>query len=66
MMIGHCKFIGKDIYIIVNDSGTLEKRHQIKWFARLYLEIIQGFGKPMSLPKLRRFIIKHKKFLGGT
>lgn len=61
MIVGHVKTIGGNLYVVVNKNGTLEKLNKIKWFALLYLEIMQGLNKFLSLPELRKYIKKWKK-----
>ena len=61
MTVGLCKFIDKTAYIVVNSSGTLEKKYPIKWYAQLWLEVRQGFGKNMNVVKLRDYLRRFKK-----
>jgi len=59
--IGSVEKLHNKLYVVVNIEGTLEKLNNIKWYALLYLEILQGLNKIMPLPELRKFIKKYKK-----
>jgi hypothetical protein len=61
MTVGHVYNTKKGFFVVVNKQGTIEKLPKIKWHARLYLEIMQGFGKVMPLVKLRKYCDKWKK-----
>ena len=43
-MIGQIKFIGKDMYLQVNQAGTLEKLPPVKWYKQIYLYILSRRG----------------------
>lgn len=59
MIVGELvKRKGRD-YIVVNKQGSLEVLPEIKWQAKLYLEIRQGLNIIMPLPELRKYIYKN-------
>lgn len=63
----HNGIVGKVIqmhdrhYVYVNDAGTRERLPKIKWYARLWIEILEGFNKRMSISELREFANKYEK-----
>jgi len=61
LQVGTIVKLKNKLYVVVNKQGSLEKLNEIKWWALLYLEILQGLNIYMSLPKLRVFIKKYKK-----
>jgi hypothetical protein len=61
MQVGEVKRIDGRLYVVINIQGTLEKLNAIKWYALLYLEIMQGLNRFMPLPELRAFIKKYQK-----
>lgn len=58
--VGDFKVIDKKIYVYVNIQGTVEIHNKIKWYALLYLEILQGINIFLNLIKLREYLKKWK------
>ena len=61
MQIGDIIKIDRKIYVYVNKEGSLERLPNIKWYAHLYLEILQGLNIKKSLQYIRLFCNKYKK-----
>lgn len=59
-IIGHVYNTGNKLFIVVNKQGTIENLPSVKWYALLWLEIRQGFNKPLSLAKLREYCYKYR------
>ena len=56
--IGDWYVMSGQLYVVVNSGGTVEKHGHVKWYRRLWLEILECFGKKKSLDELREFINK--------
>jgi hypothetical protein len=54
--IGSWEYMSGCFYVVVNTGGTMEKHGRVAWYKRLWLEILECLGKPMSLLEVRKFI----------
>ncbi len=61
MTVGKVEIIGRRVYIVVNQQGTLEKLNKITILGQFILEIMQGLGINQDLSYIRKFVYKHKK-----
>lgn len=62
MVVGSVHAVGKDLYVIVNKQGTIEKLPRIGSWWVLCLFFLQAFGKVKSLPEVRAYVRKHSKW----
>lgn len=60
-MTGTVRFVGPDMYVEVNDSGTLEKLPRVKWWRQLHLAISTAI-KPWNLDAVRTYCKAHGRF----
>jgi hypothetical protein len=54
VMIGNVQIKGKQVYVEVNNNGTLENPG---WKRRWMIQIYQVFGKKLSLSEVRDYLI---------
>jgi hypothetical protein len=43
-MIGEVKLIGRDVYIVMNSGGTLEKMERVGFFTQLWIAVYDYFS----------------------
>lgn len=60
-LVGKVVYLSDRYYVYVNDAGTVERLPKMKWYAQLWIEILEGFNKRMSIPEIREFANKYKK-----
>ena len=54
--IGSWKYMDGCFYVVVNSGGTIEKHGPVRWYKRLWLELLECMGKPKSISEVREFI----------
>ena len=47
-----------DVYVEVNDKGTLEKLQRPKWYRVILLYIYNAFGKKKSYSEVKAYLTK--------
>lgn len=55
-MTGDWKYIGNNIYIDVNDNGTLERLDKPKWYRVIILFVLNAFGKYKSYSEVKLYL----------
>lgn len=61
-MIGDVVFL-HDVYVVVNDGGTIEKLPKISWFWQIVLFFKSELSrKKMSVIDVRQFCKKHSRY----
>lgn len=59
-MTGSFKYIGKEMFVVVNDEGTLEKLPYVGFWRECWIEIRHQFN-PWKVAELRDYCNKHDK-----
>ena len=59
-MIGDYVYIGEEMYVVVNDQGTIEDLPHVGFWRECWIEIRHNF-KPWKVAELRKYCNEHNK-----
>ena len=56
MVVGQWYELNGDVYIYVNEQGTIEKHSRVGWYKVIALAFLQFLGKNKHLQEIRDFL----------